>query len=136
MFYTNVEMLGDNILFRGFDRGKRILRKIPYQPKLYVRSNKPTKFKDLQGGFLEELQFESISEARDFYKKYQGVENFPIFGFNRYQYAFLSEIFPKEVQWDVNEIVVGYLDIEVASDEGFPEPEHASQEIKIGRAHV
>ena len=129
MFYTNVEVLGDNILFRGVQNGKRIARKIQYSPKLYTKANKKTQWKTLQGEYLEELPFTSISEARDFVKKYEGIENFKIYGFTRYPYAFLSEAFPKEIPWEADKICVAYIDIEVASDEGFPEPDLANKEI-------
>jgi DNA polymerase elongation subunit (family B) len=129
MFYTNVEVLGDNILFRGVQNGRRIAKKIQYSPKLYTKANKKTQWKTLQGEYLEELPFTSISEARDFVKKYEGIENFKIYGFTRYPYAFLSEAFPKEVPWEADKICVAYIDIEVASDEGFPEPDLANKEI-------
>jgi len=129
MFYTNVEVLGDNILFRGVENGKRIARKIQYSPKLYTKANKKTQWKTLQGEYLEELPFTSIYEARDFVKKYEGIENFKIYGFTRYPYAFLSEVFPKDIPWEADKICVAYIDIEVASDEGFPEPDLANKEI-------
>jgi len=129
MFYTNVEVLGDNILFRGVHNGKRIAKKIQYSPKLYTKANKKTEWKTLQGEYLEELPFTSISEARDFVKKYDGIENFKIYGFTRYPYAFISEAFPKEIPWEADKICVAYIDIEVASDEGFPEPDLANKEI-------
>ena len=66
MFYTNVAMIGDNILFRGVKDGKRVRQKIKYKPKLFVRSNKSgTKWKSLKGEPLEEMKFDSIRDARE-----------------------------------------------------------------------
>ena len=42
MFYTNVQPHGNFIAIRGFDnRGESFKTKIPYEPTLYVQSQKP-----------------------------------------------------------------------------------------------
>lgn len=142
MFYTNVAVMGDNILFRGVKNGKRIRQKIPYKPKLYVKSNKPSKWTTLEGEPVEELPFGSIRDARDFMKQYETVENFTIYGNNRYDYAFLSDTFPGDIDWDITQTCVAYIDIEVGSENGFPEPSRASEVITAitmfvdGKYHV
>ena len=129
MFYTSVYQLGDNILFRGVNNGKRISKKIPYQPKLYAKAKSKTGWQTLENAYLEELPFSSISEAKDFIKKYDGIPNFEIFGMTKFSTAFVAEAFPGQIKWDVTQISIAYLDIEVASDDGFPEPDRADKEI-------
>ena len=130
MFYTNVAMIGDNILFRGVKDGKRVRQKIKYKPKLFVRSNKSdTKWKSLKGEPLEEMKFDSIRDAREFVKQYDGVSNFPIYGNVRNEYAFISDVFQDDIDWDMSKMSVAYIDIEVGSENGFPEPERANEAI-------
>lgn len=129
MFYTNITNVGDNILFRGVKNGKRIRQKIKYKPKLFVRSNKPSKWSTLNGDPVEEMPFLSIRDARDFVKQYEGVSNFTIYGNVRYDYAFVSDMFPDDIDWDISQLCIAYIDIEVGSENGFPDPEHAYEAI-------
>lgn len=130
MFYTNVLVIGDNVLFRGVKNGKRVRQKIPYRPKLFVNSNKPnTTWKALDGTPVEELAFDSIRSARDFIKQYESVENFPIYGAVRYDLMFLSDAFGNGMDWDMSQVCVANIDLEVGSDNGFPEPSKALEPI-------
>lgn len=128
-FYTNVACIGNNILFKGIKNGKKIKTKIPYSPSFYVVSNKKTSFKNLEGQTLEEMPFDTIREARDFIDQYREVENFKIYGNNRYEYDFISKSFPTIIEWDREKIHVVNLDIEVGSENGFPNPDTASEPI-------
>ena len=65
-YYTNVAAVGNNIFYRGVKDGRRIKLKIAYEPTLFLRSNKTTTFKSLEGVYLEPMKFESMREARDF----------------------------------------------------------------------
>ena len=136
MFYTNVSVIGDNILFRGVKDGKRIRQKIKYKPKLFVRSNKPSKWTTLKGEPVEEMPFLSIRDAREFLKQYDGVSNFTIYGAVRYDYAFVSDMFPDDIDWDISKLCIAYIDIEVGSENGFPEPEHANEAITAITIHI
>ena len=129
MFYTNVALIGDNILYRGVKDGKRVRQKIRYKPKFFVRSSKGSKWTNLQKEPLEEIQLGSIREARDFLKQYEGVSNFKIYGNIKYEYAFISDVFPEDINWDMSQICTAYIDIEVGSENGFPEPNKANEAI-------
>lgn len=128
-FYTNVQLYGKTILYRGVDNGKRISRRIEYKPTFYVPSKKPSTFKTLYGENVEPIEPGNISDCREFLEKYKNVETFPIYGNNRYEYAFLADEFPDDVFWDKEYISIAYLDIEVASENGFPDPKSANEEI-------
>ena len=131
MFYTNVMVMGDNILFRGITKdGKRVRQKIQYRPKLFVNSNKPNaEWHSLSGQPVEEIGFDSIRSARDFIKQYDSVDNFPIYGAVRYDHMYLSDNYGVGMDWDMSQVVVGNIDIEVGSDAGFPEPSKANEVI-------
>ncbi len=128
-YYTNVASLGNNILYRGVKDGRRVKLKIAYTPTLYLASKKPTKFTTLDGEFLEPMKFESIREARDFVKRYSEVENFKIYGNNSYAYAFIADEQKGMIDWDISHLSIAMIDIEVGSENGFPDPYLANEPI-------
>jgi len=128
-FYTSVICVGSNILYRGVRDNRRIKLKIAYKPTLYLPSKKETKFKTLQGESLEPKKFETIREARDFVKRYDEVGNFKIFGNNKYEYAFIADQQKGMVEYDQEKIVIAVIDIEVGSENGFPDPYKANEPI-------
>jgi len=120
-YYTNVASVGNNILYRGVKEGRRVKYKIAYTPTLFLPSKKQTKFTSLDGEHLEPMKFESIREARDFVKRYDGVENFRIYGNNSYAYAFIADEQKGMVDWKIEDLSIAVIDIEVGSENGFPE---------------
>ena len=128
-YYTNVASIGNNILYRGVKDGRRIKLKIAYTPTLYLPSKKVTNFTNLEGEYLEPMKFESIREARDFVKRYSEVDNFKIYGNNSYAYAFIADTQKGMVEWDINELSIAMIDIEVGSENGFPDPYLANEQI-------
>ena len=129
IFYTNVQCFGNNILYRGIENGKRIKEKLQYQPTLYEMVRKETPFKTLNGEYLHEFKFNSIREARDYLKQNEGVTNKKIYGNTRFEYNYISEQHPNEVDWDQSHIQIAIIDIEVGSENGFPDPYEASEPI-------
>jgi DNA polymerase elongation subunit (family B) len=128
-FYTNVLCVGNNILYRGVKEGRRIKLKVAYEPTLYLSSKKPTQFKTLHGEYLEPMKFESIREARDFVKRYDEVGNFKIYGNTRHEYAYIGDEHKGMIDWDQDDILTAVIDIEVGSENGFPDPYIASEPI-------
>ena len=128
-YYTNVASVGNNILFRGIKNGRRVKLKIGYSPTLFLPSKKPTQFKSLEGEHLEPMKFETIREARDFVKRYDEVSNFKIYGQTRYEYAFIADENKGMVDWNMDDISVAICDIEVGSENGFPDPYLANEPI-------
>ena len=128
-FYTNVLCVGNNILYRGVKEGRRIKLKIAYEPTLYLPSKKPTQFKSLLGEYLEPMKFENIRECRDFNKRYEEVGNFKIYGNSNYPYAFIADEHKGMVEWDQDLISIAVIDIEVGSENGFPDPYIAQEPI-------
>jgi DNA polymerase elongation subunit (family B) len=128
-YYTNVASVGNNILFRGIKNGRRVKLKIGYSPTLFLPSKKPTQFKSLDGEYLEPMKFENIREARDFVKRYDEVSNFKIYGQTRYEYAFIADENKGMVDWNMDDISIAICDIEVGSENGFPDPYQANEPI-------
>ncbi len=53
----------------------------------------------------------------------------PIYGNRNFDCVYLTENYPGEIEYDFNQLVTVYIDIEVASENGFPHPATASEEI-------
>jgi len=128
-YYTNVCVHGNHILFRGVNNGRRVESKIKYSPSLFLQSNKKSEWRSLFNEPLEPMKFETIREARDFVKRYEEVANFKIYGNTRYEYAFIADTFRGSIDWDISHLHVAFIDIEVGSENGFPDPYRATEPI-------
>lgn len=128
-FYTNVQCLGNNILFRGVVNGKRVKEKFEYQPSLYEVVRKETPFKSLDGEYLHEFKFSSIREARDYIKRNEDVSNKKVYGNTKFEYCYIAEEYPDDIDWDQSHIQTAIIDIEVGSENGFPDPYQATEPI-------
>ena len=127
-FYTNVIQKGDTLLIRAIEDGKRVQRTVRYRPTLYTPSREKTKFKTLEGKSLKPIQLSGMKEAREFLKNYEEQPG-TIFGMERYQYCYLAETYPGLVDWNQEKILILTIDIEVASENGFPDPNLAEEEV-------
>jgi len=129
-FYTSVQCIGNNILYRGIQGGKRIKSRIKYTPSLFLPSKKVTHHTNLQGEYLDEKVFGSIRDARDYVKGFENVDGAPkIYGQTKYDYAWIAERHPEPVEYDQSKIQIALLDIEVGSENGFPDPYDAVEPI-------
>ena len=129
-YYTSAIAYGNHILYRGISNGQQVKRKIAYEPTLYLPSKKQTGWTTLHGEPVEPMKFENIREARDFVKRYAEVDNFKIYGNTMYQYALIAEQHPEEIiDWNYEHLCIANLDIEVGSENGFPEPKTASEPL-------
>jgi DNA polymerase elongation subunit (family B) len=128
-YYTSVSVYGNNILYRGVKEGRRVKMKIQYSPTLFLPVNKKTEWKNLEGENLESKRFPTIREARDFVKRYEDVQNFKIFGNSSFEYAFIADNQPGMIDWKMEDISIAFIDIEVGSENGFPDPYLATEPI-------
>ena len=125
-FYTNVSSLKGDILYCGYDKGKRIRKRIKFKPVLFLpsKSDNP-QWRSLDGKPLQANKFDSIWDAREFIKLYENVPSFDIYGNTRWVSQFLQREFPEDIRWDRDLINISTVDIECISKEGFPKPEDA-----------
>ena len=75
-FYTNIQLIGNQFLIRGYENGKHITHREEWKPTLFVPSKRKTKYKTLEGDSVEPIQPGFVRDCREFYKKYDEVENF------------------------------------------------------------
>ena len=131
-FYTNVQMVGDNFLVRGVENGRHFATREKFYPTLFVPSKRKSKYKTLEGECVEAVEPGSVRDCREFIKKYDGVEGFKIYGNDRYIYQYISEKYPEEeIKFDTSQIKITTIDIEVASENGFPDVESAAEEVLL-----
>ena len=129
-FYTNVQLIGNQVLVRGVDNGKRYEHRDEFFPTLFVKSKKDSKYRTLSGESVEPIKPGSVRDCREFYKKYDEVDGFSIYGNDRYIYQYISEKYPEdEIKFDISQIKLVTLDIETTAERGFPDVESASEEI-------
>ena len=128
-FYTSVICVGNNIFYRGVKNNRSVKLKIAYKPTIFLPVNKPTEWKNLQNEYLDKLTLDSIRECRDYVQRYKDVDNFKIYGNTRYEYAYIADEFKGAIEWDQTKINIAIIDIEVGSENGFPDPYKANEPI-------
>ena len=117
-------------MVRGVENGRRYEHRDEFFPTLFVKSKKKSKYKTLNGEAVEEIRPGTVRDCRDFYKRYDEVEGFEIYGNDRYIYQYISEKYPEdEVKFDISQIKLVTLDIETTSEQGFPDVESCVEEI-------
>jgi len=128
-FYTNIQLAGDTILYRGYEDGEPVQYRANFSPTLYTLSRNKEKCTTLDGRPVAPIQFQTSREARDFIKQYDSVENFEVHGYERFVYQYIRREFPKDIDYNIDQMRIYALDIEVQCENGFPNVEEAAEEM-------
>ena len=129
-FYTNVTQRGKYILYRGIDEdGNCFQRQEQFHPTMFIPAKEKSKFRTLDGLYVEPIKPGNIPETREFINQYQGVGGFDIFGNSDFIYQFIGSNYKGEVDYDFSKIKVANIDIECESEYGFPRPDDADEKI-------
>ena len=129
-FYTNVYRYGRNIRYIGYENGLKVQRLVPFEPTLYVKSNKlQTGYQSIDGTKVEPIQFSDMAEGTTFVKSHANISGFGVYGQTNFATQYVNEKFPGNIEWDRDLINVTSIDIECKSESGFPYPEQADQEV-------
>lgn len=129
-FYISVDHYGSKILYRGYnDAGKRVEHRIPFKPKLFLPSPKPTGWKTMDNKHVAPIQFDNRHEMNEFVKSYENTSGFQYYGCDRVVLQFLQDKFPNEIKFNKDMMNVVNLDIEVYSEDGFPNADEARHPI-------
>jgi DNA polymerase elongation subunit (family B) len=111
------------MLYRGYnENGFPIQSRIKFSPTLYV--NKPGKntHKTLDGVSVAPIKFTKMSEARDYLERYKGVDEMKVYGNTNYVCQFIQQEYPESIKFDYSAVNTAFIDIEVMSNDGFPDP--------------
>jgi DNA polymerase elongation subunit (family B) len=133
VFYTSVDIWGDNVLIREIRDGVRTSRKEKFKPTIYIKDFgvPPTEFTSLYGDLVRAIQPGSIKECKDYFKKMEGTQNFEIFGQLNYGLQYMGQ-YPMG-SWLFSHLNVQSIDIECMKPPGggFAKPEFALGEINL-----
>ena len=132
-FYTNVFQIGNSMLVRGYDNGRHFEDRVEFHPTFYVPTKrKRSKWKTLDGQLVEAVKPGTIKDCREFIDKYSQVQNFNVYGNERYVHQYISENYPEdEIKFDLNKIKLVTIDIEVAAENGFPDVFNVAEELLL-----
>ena len=124
-FYTNVNRIGNDILVRGYKDGKRVKGRVEFKPTLFIPTKEPTNYKTINGMPVGVIQPGTMRDCRDFVNKYKHIDNFEIHGNQNYVHQYIGATWPGLIEFDRSRVRVTTIDIEVESDQGFPQPSDA-----------
>src|SRR5210317_1637268 len=127
-FYKNVIEHRGKLLLRVIHEGKEYKEKLDFNPTLYAITQEQTDFKTLKGQHLKPITFGNISKAREFKKSYN-TDNSPLYGMDRYQYQYIANEYPENIQFDKDAIKIFTVDIECSAENGFPDVENPTEEL-------
>ena len=124
-FYTNVLQYGNSLLVRYVENGKRLTKRVKYQPTLFdlVNTRERTGYSTLDGRAVLPHKFDSIRDAKDWIADRDNQDI--VFGNTQYPYCWIADEYPGRVDWDLDQMLVITIDIEVECENGFPKPEDA-----------
>jgi DNA polymerase elongation subunit (family B) len=128
-YYTSFFRRGNKVFIRRVNEDKtRTNYAVEYKPKLYFKTNTPNcDFKTLHGDELHEVEFSDIKSA----KEYADASTAEIFGYPRWEYACIDDEFPYEIEYNFEDIRIGFLDIEVESDTHYSTVKNPDQPIVL-----
>ena len=127
-FYTNVLQWGNNLLVRAIVNGERENFRIRYSPTLYAPVKKKTPYKNLDGGYVTDLTFSTMREAKEWIESHKSQPEL-ICGNTQYPYTYISDTYKGRVDWDIENLLIVTVDIEVQCENGFPSPREAEEEL-------
>ena len=127
-FYTNITQWGNNLLLREIVDGERINRKVKYSPTLFMSVAKETDYKTLEGRYVAPIKHDNIKDAKEWVENYKDQPHL-IYGNTQFAYNYVADEYPNEVPWNIDEILIVTIDIEVECENGFPKPEEANDPL-------
>ena len=128
-FYTNVTRYANSLLYRGYKNGHRVQERVKFKPTLFVPDSKSDTFA-LDGARVSPIQLDDMREAKDFMERYKDMPNFKVYGNTNYVAQFIQEKFPGQIEFDPDQVNVGFYDIEVMkTEDGYSDPSDANNPI-------
>jgi DNA polymerase elongation subunit (family B) len=130
-FYTSVVQYGSKMLVRGYDKNGQFKRRDDFKPTIFVPSKTPTDFKTLEGKFVAPLQTGTMKETREYIESYKDVQGFEIYCNNNFVAQYISDTYRGEIIGDNDLIKITTIDIETATEGGFPDIRTANEEMLL-----
>jgi len=135
-FWTNVSLQRNDLIVRGYENGMEYQNRIPVKPHLYVDDpSGQSDWRTIEGKPVIKKEFNDVRDIMQFRQKYENLPGFNMYGLQTSKswyyiyYDYLQDTYPNEVKYDASLLSVANIDIEVAADEGFPDPALAEKPI-------
>ena len=131
-FYTSLVLLGDDILYRGYEHGEAVQYRERCKPTLFFvpdAQKRPSDYRTLDGRKAYPKKFDGAREAREFLKQYQDAVGLEVHGYERFVYQHIGQKFAGEIDYDMSQMSIWTIDIEVACENGFPDVEASAEEM-------
>ena len=129
-FYTSVVRYGSSMLYRGYDAtGQKVFKKEHFKPTFFVNSPKDVGWRGIDETLVAPVQLESMREAKNWLAKYNDVKGFNVYGATNYIHQYITNKFPRDIEFNRDKINVTSIDIETEYNDGFPHPDIADQKI-------
>lgn len=130
-FYTACALKGNKVLVRGYRNGERFTDSVAFKPSMYIRSEKDTKYRTLNGVKVKRMVFDTLYDCREFVDQYRQLEDCPIHGNTDFITQYLMETYPTEVEYDLSQIKVAYIDLECETENGFPDLDAPNERVNL-----
>ncbi len=127
-FYTSVERTANEILYVGYAGARRVAERIKFNPTLFVPTRNPSSYQTLDGVNVDTINPGRMMDCQNFIKQHE-ADNFRVYGNRDYVAQYIADRYPDGCVPDTSVMNVTFIDIEVRSDRGFPEPHLASQPV-------
>lgn len=130
--YTNVKRVGNNILLRAIKNDRRISKKIPFNPSLFIEDENSKIYKSLFNKKLKEIKFDSINDSNEFLQNHKDIENVTLYGSSDYVCQYMESIYANnQIDYDFTKLNIISLDIETTTNHGKVDLETTPEEITI-----
>lgn len=128
MSYSIVEAHRGKIHHFYYDEfGKKHHKKVDFKPTVGLESEKEEEYKDIKGKNIKEKKFDSIY---DFYKFInRNKDSINIYGNISPIYQYINREYQDKNDFNTSFLRTLFIDIEVDSEDGFPDPEIAAWPI-------
>lgn len=129
LYYSSFYSRGNTVYVRQVNLdGSRSNLKVQYKPKLYFKTEEPNcDYKTLFGDELFEVEFSDIKAA----KSYAEASTNEIFGYPRYQYSCVDDMYPYEIEYNFEDLRMVYIDIETKCDTHYSTVRNPDQPVVL-----
>lgn len=127
-FYTNFALHMGRVLLREVVDGVHTNTRVKCRPYLFTPDSSGD-YRTIYGKRVRRIDFDSTTEARGHLELFRDVDGAEVYGSTSWAYPFIHDRYPGDVDFDPTKICVAYIDIEVKSDAGFPEPSEAAHPV-------
>lgn len=114
---------------RGYSKkGERVQERIPYKPYVFCETKADSEWKSVDKKNLKKIEFDDLKSGVQFVEQGKAMQQ-RMYGFTNFIYPFINDTFTKDIENNLDSLNIGIIDIEVASDSGFPKPDRAEKEV-------